>query len=162
MKSISGRFKTKQKKVFLHMAYISLWNSLSQEMVMASTLENFKGELSNLIGLSAAISHNYTLPPGSSGACLWTSVAGEEWWDRHTSFSPTCELPKDCRWTPLQVGIRIVEYGMWTYYLIPQNIAYVNMLDQGFFFLEDLFGRLFYAFIFKSYYQRTLNKLSKH
>lgn len=43
----------------------------------------------------------YELPPGSAPFCLWTPVAGRQWWETNISTSAACELHRGSWWDPM-------------------------------------------------------------
>ena len=59
---------------------VTLWNSLPQEVAMATNLDGFKRGLDKFLEANA-INDGYVLPPVSEAVSLCAPVAGEDGWE---------------------------------------------------------------------------------
>ena len=83
MKLIGGRFRTNKRKDFFAQHIVKLWNSLPQDVVMATNLDVSKrGWINSWRRLAMATSPDgCVLSPLSEAVSLCTPVAGEHGWE---------------------------------------------------------------------------------
>ena len=83
MKLFGGRSRTNRRKYLFTQHIVKLWNSLPQDVVMATNLDGFKGGWINSWRRRQSTSTSpdgYVLPPVSEAVSSCTPVAGEHGW----------------------------------------------------------------------------------
>ena len=75
-KLIGGRFKTNKRK-YITQHIVKLWNSLPQDVVMATNLDGFKRGLDQFLEEKSTSHDGYVLSPVSEAVSLCTLAAGE-------------------------------------------------------------------------------------